>query len=213
MKRVFIFLYGAEINTFMGLNPKQDELIICADSGILMASKLKYKPKNLILIGDLDSVPNSKVNWCKKNNFKIIKHLKNKNFTDGHLTIEYACKKYGKEIQKIIIGGITNQLDHTLGNIFPAVPFIEQGHKIRIVNKKQIITILNSDFELVNCMSHTISLIPLKPTFVTKTEGLKWKLNNETIYPFQSRTLRNLAIKPAVSIKVASGVLMVIESW
>lgn len=212
MKRVFIFVYGADFNTFMKLNPKPEEPIICADSGIFLAKKLRYKPRNLFLIGDLDSVPKQVIKWCKNNKIKVIKHPTNKDFTDGHLALEYACKNYPNS-EKIIIGGITNQLDHTLGNIFPAVSFVEKGHKIKILDDRQVVYISNKTIELTNCNKHSISLIPLKETFVTKTEGLKWKLNNELINIFQSRTLRNLAIKPKVKISIKSGILMVIDSW
>jgi len=211
MKRVFISLYGAELPVFMKLNPKASEPIICADSGILLVKKLKYNPKNVVLIGDLDSVSKKDLEWCMKNKFKIIKHHINKDFTDGHLAIEYACENYPRDIEKIIIGGVTNQLDHTLGNILPAIPFVEEGHIIRIVNDKQGIYLTNKDINIYNCKGHTISLIPLKETFITKTYGLKWKLDNETIYPYQSRTLRNLATKSKASVNISSGILMTIE--
>ncbi len=213
MKRVFIFLYGAALDVFMRLKPKPNEPIICADSGIYLARKLKYRPKNLVLIGDLDSVQKNTLIWCKKNNFKIIQHPQNKDFTDGHLAIKYACKRYPKNIEKIIIGGITNILDHTLGNILPAVNFVEKGHEIKILNKRQNVYLSNAKIEIKDCKEHTVSLVPIKKTFVGKTNGLKWKLNDEIIYPYQSRTLRNLAAESNICIDIKSGVLMVIESW
>lgn len=87
MERIFIFLYGADFNTLMKLKPKLEEPIICADSGILLAKKLKHRPKNLTLIGDLDSVSKQTLKWCKNNKVKIIKHPTNKDFTDGHLAL------------------------------------------------------------------------------------------------------------------------------
>ncbi len=213
MKRVFIFLYGAELNTFMKLKPKQDEQIICADSGILLAQKLEFTPKNLILIGDLDSVPKSALNWSKKNNFEVLKLPTNKDLTDGHLAIEYACKNYSKNVEKVIIGGVTNKLDHTLGNILPAIPFVEDGHRIKFVNKNQIIYLCDKPIELNNCKDHILSLIPLKESKIKKTEGLKWKLTNEIIKIPQSRTLRNIAVHHKVKIEISSGVLIVVESW
>ncbi len=213
MKRAFIFLYGAELDVFMGLKPKSNEPIICADNGILLAKKLKYKPEDLILIGDLDSVTKDALVWCQKNKFRIIKHPQNKDFTDGHLAIEYACKKYSKETEKIIIGGVTNILDHTLGNILPAINFVEKGHEIKILNKRQNVYLFNSKIEIKDCKNHIISLIPIKETLVIKTDGFKWKLDNEVVLPYQSRTLRNSAVKSKVSIAIKYGVLMVIETW
>jgi len=213
MERVFIFLYGAELPVFMKLNPKPSEPIICADSGILLAKKLRYNPKNVVLIGDLDSVAKKDLEWCVKNKFKILKHPINKDFTDGHLALNYACKNYSNKTEKIVIGGVTNLLDHTLGNILPAVPFVKKGHQIKILNKRQNIYLSDNQIKIVDCDKHTISLIPLKETFLIKTKGLKWKLDNEIISPYQSRTLRNLAIDSEVYVNIRSGILMVIEAW
>lgn len=213
MERVFIFLYGAELPVLMKLRPKANEPIICADSGILLVRKLNYRPNNVTLIGDLDSVSKKDLDWCRGMDFKILKHPVNKDFTDGHLALDYACKNYPKKVEKVVIGGLTNQLDHTLGNILPAVSLVEKGHKINIINKRQIVYLSNVSVELNNSRRHTISLIPLKDTLIKKTEGLRWKLINEKIKPFQSRTLRNIAINHKVKIEISSGIFMVIESW
>ncbi len=213
MDRVFIFLYGADMNTFVKLMPNPNEPIICADSGILLAKKLEWTPRNLTLIGDLDSVPKQAIKWCRNNNFNILKHPMNKNLTDGHLALEYACKNYPKNTKKIVIGGLSSQLDHTLGNILPAIPFIRKGHKIDIFDKRQIIHLSSTNVKLVGCKNHVISLVSIENTSVRKTKGLKWKLSNEIINPYQSRTLRNIAINNIVEINISSGLLMVIESW
>ena len=116
--RVFIFLHGADRQTFLKLKPKIDEVIICADSGIKLAMELPYKAKKLFLIGDLDSVSKTERLWCEKNAVPILKYPENKDFTDGDLALQYACSKYSQENQKIILGGLSSLLDHTFGNIF-----------------------------------------------------------------------------------------------
>lgn len=211
MKSVFIFLYGAELKPFMQLKPKKDEPIICADSGIVLVEKLKYKPREIILIGDLDSVSRKSLDWCRKNKVKIIKHPENKNFTDGHLALEYAFNKY-PSFEKIVIGGISDKLDHTLGNILPVLNLISNGDKLKFVNDKNIIYLCYNSIEINNCKGHTISLIPLKKSHIRKTSGLKWKIENEIIDFYQSKTLRNIAVSDKVKIE-EDGVLMVIETW
>ncbi len=214
IKRVFVLLYGSELSVFIKLRPKPEEPIICGGTGISLIKKLKHIPRNIILSGDLDSIPKKDLDWCKKNkNVKIMKYPEDKDFTDGHLALDYICKKYNKKVDKIVLGGITNQLDHTLGNIFPIIPNIKRGHSIKFINKRQVIYLSNKQIELYNCKNHIISLIPIESTLVKKTEGLKWKLVNEKIGLYQSRTLRNLAANNKVKIEFSTGVLMVIESW
>ncbi len=100
-----------------------------------------------------------------------------------------------------------------MGNILPTVHLIEEGHIIKILNKRQKIYLISKSIYINDCKSHTISLIPLKNSHINNTEGLKWKLKNENINMFQSRTLRNIALSNQVKIDISSGVLMVIESW
>ncbi|HIH14626.1 MAG TPA: thiamine diphosphokinase [Nanoarchaeota archaeon] len=212
MKRVFIFLHGAEKETFLRLKPKEEESIICADSGISLARKIKYSPKKVILIGDLDSVSKKDISWCKDNKINIKKYSPNKDFTDGDLALALACKKYGTKIQKVVLGGVSSVMDHTLGNIFSAIPFVNKGHKISFHTKRQRIYLIREDLIIKKTKSHVISLVPLEKIIVS-TKGLQWKLQNEIIYPYKSKTLRNKAISEKVEIKISKGILLVIESW
>ena len=211
--RVFIFLHGAEKKTFLSLKPKREEPIICADSGIKLAMDLPYKPKNLLLIGDLDSVSKQDQAWCKRNNIPIQKYPENKDFTDGELALQYACKKYPKKEGKIILGGVSLLMDHTLGNILSTVPFVKGGHAVSFSLKNQFIYITKDSLKVNNCKDHTISLIPLVKTEIISTSGLEWQLSKENILPYKSRTLRNKARENQVKIEIKEGLIIVIESW
>lgn len=211
--RIFIFLHGAEKETFLKLKPLVDEPIICADSGIRLAMKLPYKPKSLLLVGDLDSVSSKEINWCKKNNFSIKVYPENKDFTDGELALQYACSEYKEETPKIILGGISTLMDHTLGNILSVVPYVESGHNLSFSLKNQNISIIKKNLVINNCKGHIISLIPIVPSHILSTKGLQWKLEKEKIYPYSSRTLRNKATEKTIQIELKEGLLIVVESW
>ncbi len=211
--RVFIFLHGADKETFLKLKPKIEEPIICADSGIKLAMDLPYKPKSIILIGDLDSVSKQDLDWCKKNNISMKKYPENKDFTDGELALQYACKKFVSKHPKIILGGVSSLMDHTLGNILSTVPFVEEGHKISFSVKNQTVYLMKDKLKLNNCKGHTVSLIPLVKTEIISTSGLEWELKKEKILPYKSRTLRNEAIENNVKIEIKEGLVIVVESW
>ena len=213
MDRVFIFLYKADLKIFKQLKPKKEEIIICADSGIKLARKLWYKPKKLILIGDLDSVENSDVEWCNKNNFEIIKYPENKDKTDGELVIEYDCKNFDTDTRKIVVGGITDRIDHTLGNISAIIPYIKEDHKFEFHIEKENIFITSKSILLRSKKNNKISLMPIERVLEVKTRGLKWELENENIELYSTRTLRNEAIKEKLTIEFKKGVLMIIETW
>ncbi|MDP3728907.1 MAG: thiamine diphosphokinase [bacterium] len=210
--RIFIFLHGADKQVFLKLKPKIEEPIICADSGIKLVLDLPYKPKNLLLIGDLDSVSKKEKMWCEENNYSIKKYPENKDCTDGELAFSYACKKYPKA-SKIIIGGISSLLDHTLGNIFSLVTLVENGQRASVYTTNQIIYVTKNTQKIKNCKGHTISIIPLKKTKVLKTKGLEWPLEKETIIPYKSRTLRNKAIEKNIEIQLKEGLVIIVQSW
>lgn len=211
--RVFIFLHGADKKTFLQLKPKADEPIICADSGMRLLKELPYKPQKALLVGDLDSISKKEQEWWKRNKHPVQKYPINKDFTDGELAFMTACKNYNTDVRKVVLGGVSSLLDHTLGNIFSAVPFIKKNHNIIFVTEKQKIYLIRDRIEISSCKNHTFSLIPLEHTMVIDTKGLQWKLKNERISSFQSRTLRNKAIENTIEIHIKEGILLLIESW
>ena len=211
--RVFIFLHGADKKTFLSLNPKIEEPIICADSGIQLALELPYKPKKLVLVGDLDSVSKKQRDWCKRNKYSIEQHPIEKDFTDGELALREACKQYPQKYSKVVLGGVSSLMDHTLGNILSTIPLVEKGHRISFFIPYQTMYVVKSSQKINNCKGHTISIIPIMKTKVMKTKGLQWKLEKETIVPYKSRTLRNKAIEKSIEIKIKEGLILIIESW
>lgn len=213
MSRVFIFLHGAEKETFLKLKPQVDEPIICADSGIQLAMNLSYAPEKLFLIGDLDSVSKKEIAWCRKNNYAIQKYPIDKDYTDGELAFQKACTNYDKSVEKIILGGISSLLDHTLGNILSAVPFFEQGHNFYFLTENQRIYFVQGKKNIHTLKGCTISIIPLKETRILHTKGLQWEIKNESFQPFQSRSLRNKALQKDVELQLKEGLLLLIESW
>ena len=103
----------------------EDDYIICADGGILIAEQNGVIPD--MVLGDLDSV--EAVN--KKYNF--IKHPKEKDDTDTLLCIKYGMEKGFKDF--VIIGGIGGRLDHTIANLQTLAFAKENGVNARVLSK------------------------------------------------------------------------------
>ena len=208
MERVFILLEGGnvDLNQF---NFNKNDIFICADGGIKRILDRKLKNK-IIYIGDFDSVEKEVI---KKYNFEIKEFSKDKNKTDGELAIEYTCKNFNKNIKKIIIGGITDRLDHTIGNILVCIPKIKEGHKFEFYGDKIKCYLASKSITLETRINNKISLIALEKISNAQTSGLKWELKNEDIFSYNSRTLRNESIKSLVKVKFDKGILMIIETW
>ena len=112
MKKVYVLLAGGKVDTKF-LRFKKRDILVCADGGIKRVLGRVGKNK-IVLLGDFDSV-NKKM--IEKKKVEILEFPKDKDMTDGELAVEYVCKHYDKTIKKIVFGGVSDRLDHTLENI------------------------------------------------------------------------------------------------
>lgn len=210
MKKVYVLLEGGKVDIKDFKFTKQD-IIICADGGIKRILNKKIDSK-IIYFGDFDSVEKKKIINKK---IEIKEYPMDKDTTDGELAIQYACNTFGLNIKKIIIGGVTDRLDHTFGNLLSLIPFIKKGHYFEWKgNRIHSYISKNGKINFSTKRKRKISIISiLNSTKEVETKGLRWALKKETIYPYKSRTLRNEAISDKVDIRFKNGILMVIETW
>ena len=88
------------------LNPREDDLILCADAGLKLARSTGVRPG--AVIGDFDSMeaPEGET---------IIRHPVIKDDTDTLLCVKYALEMGVRDF--LLVGGIGGRLDHTLANL------------------------------------------------------------------------------------------------
>lgn len=88
------------------IDPKDDDLILCADAGLEIARSIGVQPG--AVIGDFDSmaVPEGE---------NIMRHPVIKDDTDTILCARYALEMGVRDF--LIVGGIGGRLDHTLANL------------------------------------------------------------------------------------------------
>lgn len=208
MKRVFILLEGGKADLSHFKFNKED-IFICADGGYKRILNKNLKNK-IVLVGDFDSI---KKNDVIGKNIEIKEFPKDKDLTDGELAVKYSCEDFGINIPKIIIGGVTDRLDHTLGNLLILVPYVKRGHHFEIYGNRLKAYISSKNIKIKTKAKRIISIIPLEKIHNANIHGLKWKLKNENIPLYKSRTLRNGALKENVVITFDNGVMLVIETW
>lgn len=186
------------------------DYIIAADKGCKYAFELDIKP-NLIL-GDFDSLEKDYVRKLNELSINVKTFPTDKDKTDTHIAIDEAIEVGSEEI--IIIGGIRgNRLDHTLGNIHILMIPLEQNIKCSLVDRNNVVNLVNNTMELSKEDYKYISLIPLtnEVTGVT-TEGLKYELNDYQFKQGISLGLSNEMIKESCKIAIKKGILIVILS-
>ena len=150
-------------------------IYIAADSGLMAAEKAGIKPD--WIVGDFDSLPDaSSLAACPQD--IIIRHPREKDFTDTEIAFSLAIEKGCGEIW--LIGGGGGRIDHLFGirsmferELFPCrwTTASEDIHCIDAESpKNQIKAVLNKDA--------IVSVFPLGAgSWEASSEGLKWKLS------------------------------------
>ena len=133
MKRCIIITALLDCRLFDVYQRCENDYIICADGGVLIAEKCGIVPD--VVLGDLDSVETID----KKYNF--IKHPKEKDDTDTLLCIKYGMEKGFKDF--LIIGGIGGRLDHTVANLQTLAFSQDNGIKASILSKDAVCTMIS----------------------------------------------------------------------
>ncbi len=201
MKRAVLFLNGelADLSQ-VRKQIKKSDLMIGVDGGTRHIFKLKLKPD--LIIGDFDSLKR------KTGCIPIIKFPKDKDFTDTELALEYVIKQGYQEI--VLTGWLGRRLDHMISNL---MTIAKLPAKISIVEGKQQMFLATDKITVKGKQGDLVSLIPLLGDCLgVKTQGLKWRLQGETLKVGQGRGLSNVMIGRKATIKIKKGCLLVIKT-
>jgi thiamine pyrophosphokinase len=185
---------------------KQDALFIAADSGLEAAEEAGVKPD--WIIGDMDSLKDlSSLNAYPPE--CVIRHGREKDFTDTELAFSLAVEKGYNEIW--IIGGGGGRTDHLFAirslferDVFPC-RWITDAEDIRCID-----AISNEELGIRNEKMSPVSVFPLGlGPWEAKSSGLKWPLEG---LPWERGFfgLSNVAVDGDFSIIAKKGRFMVI---
>ena len=183
---------------------REDDFIIAVDGGLRHALDLGLVPA--VIIGDLDSV-----NAADLSGFEIIRHPEDKDETDLELALEYAINAGYEEIR--LIGALGGRLDQTLGNLSLLTDKAHAGVDLRIDDGVEEAFFIRTQAQIYARIGEVISLIPWgDPVMGIRTEGLRWQLSDEILYPHKTRGISNEAVDVRVKIHIESGLLLIIHT-
>lgn len=168
-----------------------DDFIICADGGMKHIDGLNVTPD--VVIGDFDSseYDDSVTNYV---------YPKDKDFTDGELAVKYSFENGYSPVLLIAMTG--TRLDHTLTNIFQLTRY----ENISLIDDHNEIYVLSDKLEFSARKGKTLSIIPVYSDVCgITTKGLKYPLNDETLYFGEGRGNSNIIIDDLCTISVKSG--------
>ena len=209
MQRVLIFANGElpDLNKAR-LLPQRDDYIICADGGTRHVLALDLQPN--LVIGDMDSLKKGEWQKSEKAGIPIELYPHDKNETDLELAILRAIELAPKEI--LVIAALGGRLDHTLGNLALLSDVRLSAFNTRFDDGVDEIFFCREQVQVYGRSGDILSLIPWGgPVHGSQTQGLRWSLDREILYPQKTRGISNEMLGDTASISIESGLLLIIH--
>jgi thiamine pyrophosphokinase len=206
-KRIIIFANGElpDLDKARALL-HDDDFIIAADGGTRHALALGLNPN--VIIGDLDSLPEN-FEISKFEN-EVVLYPKDKNETDLELAIQHALTLNPKEI--VILAALGGRLDQTLGNIALISDIRPLTFDLRLDDGLEEVFFCRDQIQINGASGDTVSLIPWQSEVAgIVTQGLKWPLQNEPLYPNKTRGISNEMLSDKAMIQIKSGLLLIVH--
>ena len=187
---------------------REDDFIIAADGGTRHALALGRMPN--ILIGDLDSVTDEERGKMKESNVEVFQFPADKNETDLELAIQHALTLNPQEV--VILAALGGRLDQTLGNIALISNLQPSTCNLKLNDGLEEIFFCSEHSQINGNSGDIVSLIPWQGEATgIVTQGLRWPLQNETLYPNKTRGISNEMTGNIATVQIKSGLLLIVH--
>ncbi len=211
--RAFIFANGElpDISALRGLlHP--DDWLVAADGGLHHLQRLGLIPQ--LLIGDLDSVLPEEAAALEQAGVAVRRFAPEKDETDLELALQAVFQAGCLEVR--IAAGLGGRIDQTLGNLSLLLLPASTGHPavdLRFEDGREEVLLITTRQSVSGAAGDTLSLIPwLGPARGICTEGLRYPLRGETLWPERTRGISNELLGDTASISLQEGCLLCIHT-
>jgi thiamine pyrophosphokinase len=188
---------------------KEGDFWIAADGGSRHALACGRAPD--VLIGDLDSLPDSARESLRRAGTKVRTHPSEKDETDLELAVWFALREGFSSI--LIVGGLGGRTDQIVANLSLLADPALREYDIRIDDGREEALCVRESAVLLGATGDVVSLIPfgLAAEGVV-TEGLQYPLREETLLPSRTRGVSNRMTESKAEISLERGVLLCIHT-
>jgi thiamine pyrophosphokinase len=194
---------GFEISLLPG------DFLVAVDGGLHHLKRLGLKPH--LLIGDLDSVNASELAEIIEAGIEVRRFPPAKDQTDLELALEHALELGYAQI--VVAYPFGDRVDHTLGNLSLLSRPDLAGRTLSLEDGQVEARLLDQSACLPAQPGDLVSLIAWgEPVEGITTKGLEYPLNYETLVPWQTRGISNVALADLIEIDFKSGRLLVIRT-
>ena len=187
---------------------KKGDYLVAVDGGLHHMTDMMLTPN--LIIGDLDSADPETVNHFTNLGVEVRKFPCDKNETDLELALTAALEK--DPVSILIVAALGGRLDQSLANLFLLTRSDLTGREIRLVDGKQEVLLIQGEAIITGQVSQRVSLLPFcSPAKGIQTSGLKFPLQDETLYPDRTRGVSNQMDASSAKINCREGILLCIH--
>lgn len=185
-----------------------DDLIIAADGGAHHCLRWGWHPH--VIIGDFDSLSPEALKQFEQDGVLLLRYPPEKDETDLELALQYAVQRGVRSIR--ILCGLGGRIDQALANVFLlGLPALD-GLDVRLEDGEVEAFLIRSDAVIDGKAGETVSLIPLfGSAHGIWTEGLRYPLQGETLYPERSRGISNEMTSSQARVRLSQGMLLCVH--
>ena len=205
--KAFIYTGGTILEKKITERPKEEDLIIAADSGYHNAKKMGVTPQ--ILLGDFDSLGKAEK---IPDDTEILQVPAEKDDTDTQLAVQVALEKGATEL--VIIGGLDGRLDHTLSNLAILENLYEKHIRAIFTNgQNRVRFIRDSGVILVRDGFRYFSVLAADPVIKgVSVDGCKYPLKKAKLLRTNQYAVSNEIVGNCALIEIKKGGAWVVES-
>ena len=187
---------------------RPDDYLYAANGGTRHVLAMGLYPAGVI--GDLDSLAGDDRRRLEDGGVRLEAHPRDKDFTDLELTLDYVVKAGYRSI--LIIAALGGRLDQTLGNLALLTRPDLLTLDVRLDDGLEEVFFVQREARIQGQAGDLLSLLPWsRPAEGITTDGLRWSLCDETLYPDRTRGLSNEFLNPTVAVRVKSGLLLCVH--
>ena len=207
-KRAVLFANG-EAGRLERLNLQASDYLVAVDGGLRHLTALNRTPH--LLIGDLDSVDEQLLPDLEAQGVQIMRFPPAKDQTDLELAIYQVLAQGFRQL--LVVAALGGRLDQTLGNLALLTSPDLEAIDVQLDDGSERIFIIRSRLDFPCEPGETVSLVPWGSTVSgITTTGLQYPLEDETLYPHQTRGISNITNTDRVVIHVGSGLLLCLDT-
>ncbi len=189
---------------------KPGDYIVCVNGGTGHALALGLKPD--LVIGDLDSLSAADREEVSRINPELIVHPSEKDKSDLELALDHCVKM--KPLEIIIIGALGGtRFEHAFINVLLLYIPLRKRIAARILSENQEVMLVRDEVTIQGNAGDYLSLYALTNRVDgIVTEGLKYPLNNDSLYFASTLGLSNEFTSAQAKVSLQSGLLLLIKS-